>query len=397
MKKNNFDKIPKDWEVKSLADVTDIKVGKDLMQDSFSEIKTNEHKYPVYSNSHVNYGLYGYYNFKEYTGNSVTVVGRGDVGKAFKRSGSFGAIGRLIVLFPNEILDNTYLSECINFHVSFHQESSAVPQLTGKQIGTYSIPLPPLPEQQKIAEILSTVDDKIEVIDQQITETQALKNGLMQRLLTKGIGHTEFKDSPLGEIPKSWEVVKLDDVAIRGSGHTPNKQIAEYYNGGIKWVSLGDSKRLDNRWIENTKIEISKEGIKNSSAVLHPKETVLLSRDAGVGKSAVMKTEMGVSQHFITWNCKEFLNNWFLYYTLQNMKPTFERVAIGSTIKTIGLGFFKKLTLALPSKEEQDKIADILYTVDDKLEVLSEKKTYYQELKQGLMQQLLTGKIRVKI
>jgi type I restriction enzyme S subunit len=198
-------------------------------------------------------------------------------------------------------------------------------------------------------------------------------------------------------IPKSWDVVKLDDIAKRGSGHTPNKQMPEYYNGGVKWVSLGDSKRLDNRWIENTKIEISKEGIKNSSAVLHPKGTVLLSRDAGVGKSAVMKTEMGVSQHFITWNCKELLNNWFLYYTLQEMKPTFERVAIGSTIKTIGLAFFKKMTLTLPSKKEQDKIADILNSVDDKLEVLSEKKTQYQELKQGLMQQLLTGKIRVKV
>lgn len=270
-------------------------------------------------------------------------------------------------------------------------------KLNKSALESIKLVLPPLPEQQKIAEILSTVDDKIEVIDQQITETQALKKGLMQRLLTKGIGHTEFKDSPLGMIPKSWEVVKLDDIAKRGSGHTPNKQMPEYYNGGVKWVSLGDSKRLDNRWIEHTKIEISKEGIKNSSAVLHPKGTVLLSRDAGVGKSAVMKTEMGVSQHFITWNCKELLNNWFLYYTLQEMKPTFERVAIGSTIKTIGLGFFKKMTLALPSKKEQDKIADILNSVDDKLEVLSEKKNHYQELKQGLMQQLLTGKIRVTI
>lgn len=257
------------------------------------------------------------------------------------------------------------------------------------------IPIPPLAEQKKIADILSTVDAKIEVIDHQIKETLEFKRGLMQRLLSKGIGHTEFKDSPLGEIPKSWDVKLLDNCAERASGHTPNKKEKSYYNGGIKWVSLGDSKKLDNRYISNTKVEISEDGIKNSSAVLHPKGTVLLSRDAGIGKSAVMKTEMAVSQHFIVWRCNEKINNWFLYYTLQQLKPMFERVAIGSTIKTIGLGFFKKLKIIVPPIHEQQKIANILNLVDDKLDVLIDKKTHNQEFKQGLMQQLLTGKIRV--
>jgi type I restriction enzyme S subunit len=80
---------------------------------------------------------------------------------------------------------------------------NAQPFLDTRAIASFNIPVPPLAEQQKIAEILSTLDVKIEVIDQQIIETQALKKGLMQRLLTKGIGHTEFKDSPLGMIPKS--------------------------------------------------------------------------------------------------------------------------------------------------------------------------------------------------
>ena len=108
-----------------------------------------------------------------------------------------------------------------------------------------------------------------------------------------------------GEFEGEWVERLVEDIAKRGSGHTPNKKKSDYYNGGIKWISLADSSFLDNGYIEQTKYEISKDGIKNSSAVLHSAESVLLSRDAGVGKSAVMKIDMAVSQHFIVWKTHE--------------------------------------------------------------------------------------------
>ena len=110
-----------------------------------------------------------------------------------------------------------------------------------------------------------------------------------------------------------------------------------------------------------------------------------------------MYEAMAVSQHFITWNCGPKLNNWFLYYFLQHNKPYFERIAAGSTIKTIGLPVFKKLTIPVPPIMEQELTAEILTTVDDKLQVLTDKKAQYQELKRGLMQQLLTGQRRVRV
>ncbi len=110
-------------------------------------------------------------------------------------------------------------------------------------------------------------------------------------------------------IPKGWQVNLLDDLTQRGSGHTPDKTFDEYYNGGIKWVSLADSYRLDNGLINETEIEISELGVRKSSAVIHPSGTVLMSRDAGVGKSAIMAVDMAVSQHFIVWRCKK------IYYT----------------------------------------------------------------------------------
>ena len=119
---------------------------------------------------------------------------------------------------------------------------------------------------------------------------------------------------------------------------------SSYYNGGIKWVSLADSNKLDNGYIYGTKIEVSKEDLENSSAVLHPPGTVIISRDAGVGKSAILHTAMAVSQHFIVWVCDNSkLSNWFLYYILQILKPKFENVAMGSTITPQSLQFCVKI------------------------------------------------------
>lgn len=213
----------------------------------------------------------------------------------------------------------------------------------------------------------------------------------------------QLKTQPL--IPKlrfkefdgEWEEIFLDNFAKRGSGHTPNKSHPEYYNGDINWISLTDSKRLDKGFIEKTNSKITQKGIDNSSAVIHPAGTVLLSRDAGVGKSAVMKHSMAVSQHFIVWTTqKNKSSNWFLYNWLQIMKPHFERMAVGNTIKTIGLPYFKKLKIISPKYPEQQKIASFLSAVDEKIQQLTQKKFLLEQYKKGVMQQLFSGKLRFK-
>lgn len=198
-------------------------------------------------------------------------------------------------------------------------------------------------------------------------------------------------------IPDGWKYDLLDRFAERCSGHTPSKSFPEYWNGGIKWVSLSDSHRLDQGYIFETESEISEEGIRNSSAELHPAETVLMSRDAGVGKSAVIKTPMAVSQHFVAWRCdnRSCLHSWFLYNWLQLHKAEFERQAVGSTIKTIGLPFFKRLKILVPPFEEQQKIVDILSVWDKAITNTERLVEVSQQQRHALMQQLLTGKRRL--
>jgi len=258
-----------------------------------------------------------------------------------------------------------------------------------ENFATINLYLPSKPEQQKNAACLTSLDDLITAQNEKIKVLQSHKKGLMQQLFpaegerVPRVRFGEFRDA--GE----WEEKRIEDLTIRGSGHTPNKSKPSYYNGGIKWVSLADSNKLDNGYIYETQTEISTEGLKNSSAVLHPPETVIVSRDAGVGKSAVMYSEMAVSQHFIVWRCdKSKISNWFLYYFLQIIKPKLESIATGSTIKTIGLPYFKELCIPIPSIHEQQKIAACLSSLDNLITTQSQKLEALKAQKKGLMQQL---------
>ncbi|WP_454672765.1 restriction endonuclease subunit S [Achromobacter pestifer] len=255
------------------------------------------------------------------------------------------------------------------------------------------VPLPDGPdsldEQRKIAECLTSLGELISAQERKVEGLKTYKRGLSQQLFPRE-GETlprlrfpEFDDAP------EWKCEQLDSLAKRGSGHTPNKSMAAYYHGGIKWISLADSRRLDKGLISQTATEISQLGLDNSSAVLHPAGSVVLSRDAGVGKSAVMETSMAVSQHFIVWTCHEKrISNWFLYYVLQKMKPVFESIATGSTIKTIGVPFFRDMQIMLPALPEQQKVARSLFSIEARITTETEKLVALKVHRKGLVQQL---------
>jgi type I restriction enzyme S subunit len=305
-------------------------------------------------------------------------------------------------LSPTDDCDSKYLFYVLyqtyqdGIVLKFQQQTTGIINFQLAEYLLYKTSFPTLPEQKKIASILTSVDQVIEKTESHIAKLQDLKTGMMQELLTKGIGHTEFKDSPVGRIPVGWDCLLLDAVANRGSGHTPSKSHSEYWNGGIQWVSLADSSRLDKLYISETDKEISQLGIENSSAVMHPKGTVILSRDAGIGKSAILSNNMAVSQHFMAWRCGARLDNYFLYYLLQHWKPRFEAIAMGSTIQTIGLSYFKKLHVPVPPVEEQKKISRSLLSVENTKFSLDKKLVHLKAVKKALMQDLLTGKVRVK-
>jgi type I restriction enzyme S subunit len=342
-------------------------------------------------------------------GDTILLWDGSNAGEFFK--GKIGLIASTMAkISPVAIFRPDYF-----FHALKHSESylksqtngTGIPHVDRSVLEEITIFCPEEQEQEEIAEILDTLDTAIHETEAIIAKLKAVKSGLLHDLLTRGIDANGelrpsqceaphlYQPSPLGCIPKSWEVRLLDEVAVRGSGHTPSKSVSSYWNGDIKWVSLADSNRLDDIYIYDTDKAISDLGIANSSAVLHPAGTVILSRDAGVGKSAVLASDMAVSQHFIAWRCGDQLEDLFLYFYLQHEKPKFEAIAVGSTIKTIGLPFFRSYKIALPPRQEQGQMVERLMSMESKLAVLLIEFAKLKKLKSGLMDDLLTGRVRV--
>lgn len=317
-------------------------------------------------------------------------------------------------LSPNNCIDGKYLYFALSDRFSWIQHrrtGTGVPHVP-KDLGrilTLRYPKA-LSRQRKIISVLTSIDTAIEKTEALIAKYQQIKAGLMHDLFTRGVlpnGHLRpprgeapelYKETAIGWIPKGWQYELLDKLAHRGSGHTPNKDHAEYWNGGVKWVSLADSNKLHQLYISNTELETSQKGLLNSSTVLHPAGIVVLSRDAGIGKSAITTEHMEVSQHFMCWKCDQKMDNHFLYYWLQHYKRTFENIAMGSTILTIGLPYFKRLKIACPIDVlEQQAIATKLKSADMQLFAMQNNLGKMRHQKLGLMQDLLTGKVAVKV
>ena len=320
----------------------------------------------------------------------------------------------VLVLRPRPDVDHAFAgyvaqSDAVFMRAIQTEEGTKMPRCSWKDLKAVKVFVPmDAGVQQGIAAILSNVDEAIERTDALIEKHQRIKTGLMHDLFTRGVlASGELRPTRAAEpelyreqsgswFPTVWQFERLDDLALRGSGHTPNKEVAEYWNGGVKWVSLADSNRLDALYISDTELTISHRGIQNSSAVLHPAGIVVLSRDAGVGKSAITTEPMAVSQHFMCWKCDQRLDNHFLYYWLQFQKRTFENIAMGSTILTIGLPYFKKLRIACPvDLEEQRLIAARLKAADESLFALQRRLSKLRAQKLGLIQDLLTGHVSV--
>ncbi len=286
---------------------------------------------------------------------------------------------------------------------------STVLHLDTKKVPSITVRIPvDVNLQSRIADVLDGIDTAIEKTEALIAKYQQIRAGLMHDLFTRGVlpdGQLRppreqapelYQETAIGWIPKEWQYELLDKLALRGSGHTPNKNFPEYWYGGIKWVSLADSHRLDQLYISDTELQISHKGIQNSSAVLHPAGIVVLSRDAGVGKSAITTEPMAVSQHYMCWKCDQKMDNHFLYYWLQFNKRTFENIAMGSTILTIGLPYFKKMKIACPvDMEEQRSIAVKMKSADTRIFSLQDQLLKLKQQKSGLMHDLLTGKMTV--
>lgn len=280
-----------------------------------------------------------------------------------------------------------------------------MPRVSWADLSEIEIACPPLPEQQKIAAILTAVDDNLDLIARQISATQTLKQGLMQTLFTRGAGtpdaqgrwhpHTEFQDTELGRIPVGWRVTTLGaEVESIVGGGTPSKDVLEYWSGDIPWASVKD---FVGTRLHSTEDRITEKAIKESASNLIPAGTLLTPTRMALGRVAFFDCDVAINQDIKAIFPKPSLRKEFLFYWFQLNASKIEDAGTGSTVKGIRLEVLRAFDLLLPPVAEQQKVVTILTSVDDKLESLTTQQTHYQSLKRGLMQKLLTGEWRVRV
>ena len=300
----------------------------------------------------------------------------------------------------NSYISNKYLEQFLKSDSCMRQirlraKQGTVTNLHLEEIRELIIPIPTIKEQEKIASIISTVDEQIDNVDAMIEKNKELKKGLMQKLLSQGIGHTAFKKTEIGEIPEEWKVSKLGQLFYINTKSVEPSKLEE----DILHYSLPafDESRVP---VKQSSIEIkSNKYLIEENSILVSKLNPRIKRIWLVNKVNFIKQIC--STEFINYVAINKENVNLKYFEQYFNSDIFQQELLnresGSTgsRKRVTPNSTMDIKIALPSSCEQEKIAIILSELDEKIEGYENKKQKLEELKKGLMQQLLTGNIRV--
>jgi Restriction endonuclease S subunits len=395
--------IPEDWEIVRLGEVVEIYDNKRVPL-SESVRKNMKGIYPYCGAN----GIIDYVNDYIFDGEYVLVAEDGGrYGKfentAYIMNGKFWVNNHAHILQAKVgISINRFILHWFTYaDISQYVSGTTRQKLTLSTLKSIPIPLPPLEEQKAIANILSTVQNAIEKTEKVINATKQLKKSMMKHLFTYGavavdeIDKVKLKESEIGLIPEDWEVVRLGDIVNFKIGRTPPRKNKDYWtNGKYYWVSISDMK---NPYINNTSEMVSEKAHKEIfKEKLTPAGTLLMSFKLTIGRTAILNVDAYHNEAIISIYPKEnkVLKEFLFYYLPAVDYSNLQDKAIkGNTLNTSKLN---KIPIPLPPLEEQQKIANILTTIDQKIQAEEKKKQALQNLFKTLLQQLITGKIRVK-
>ncbi|HGH0916215.1 TPA: restriction endonuclease subunit S [Bacillus cereus] len=383
-----------EWRDGTLKDIAYIEYGK-----SPKDVKVEYSDIPIFGTS----GQVGYAVKTLFEGPLVMIGRKGTINKPLLIKGDCWIIDTAYAAKPKQNVDVQWLYYCLIYSkLEKLNEATGVPSLNRENLYNLKLTVPPVKEQQKIASILSSVDKTIEKTEDIIKQTKKAKKGLMQQLLTRGIGHTKFKKTEVGDIPCDWERVPLKNLVEE------NRTICygvlkpgEFIENGIpmlRVVDLGDGKVKGSGFHR-----ISKELDKEYSRSRLKGNEVLISLVGTIGRIAVTESYhqfMNVHRNIgiIPVNDKK-INKRYLAYMMQSemVQKEIKVKTTGGSQPLFNIGDLKELKILLPSLEEQLKIVNFISSVDKKLELEMKKQLQLEFLKVGLMQSLLTGKVRIKV
>lgn len=357
-----------DWEEKKLGDMFSISAGGDIDKNNSSKEKSCSYPYPVYANALMNDGLYGYANYFKVDGDTFTVTGRGDVGYAVARHCKYVPIVRLLVCRPKENDNVDFFAEQVNCARIFI-ESTGVPQLTAPQLAVIKLLRPSLPEQQKIADFLSTIDTVIEKQQATVSAWEERKKGVMQKLFSQEVRFKadDGSDFPELEAKSLFDICEYKNKQSVGKNYVGTENMKQNFSGlesldeetemkGVCYCK-GDTLMSNIRPYLRKTWKADREGVCSTDVlVFHPIDVV------------------SEYLHYLIASDK------FISYVMTGVK--------GVKMPRGDKEHMMKFSIMVPSLPEQQKIADCLSALDAVIEKQKETLEKWQELKKGLLQQM---------
>ena len=334
-------------------------------------------------------------NFYLKTGDIVFARTGASVGKCYKykeEDGNLVFAGFLIKVSP----DQTRLSSNFLFQFAFTQQywrwidlistRSGQPGINSKELATMILYLPIKDEQQKIADCLSSLDDLIEATNRKIEALKEHKKGLMQRLFPKEGENVPELRFPEFQGTKEWGEKQLGNVGEIITGGTPSTKDTTNYGGDKLFVSPADIS--SNRYISDTKIKLSNKGF-SVGRYIQANSVLFVCIGSTIGKVAQNKVECTTNQQInAIVPYEEYLSD-FIYSILEHEASKIAALAGKQAVPIINKTLFSSISILIPpKKDEQQKIADCLSSLDELIEATSRKVEILKEHKKGLMQQL---------
>ena len=413
-KSSELGPIPVDWEVKRLGEVVNIL---DNRRVPLCESQRKSGTFPYCGAN----GIVDYIDRYEFDEEAILIAEDGgnfsDFATrsiAYKMSGKYWVNNHAHVLTAKA----GYALDYLLFHLSHKDITDLISggtraKLTRGQLENIIISLPPLAEQRRIARALSDVDELIFALGKLIEKKRNIKTGAMQELLTgktrlPGFGanslrsnHShaeaqrgrgiEFKQTELGPIPVDWEVMRIDQCGDVVTGSTPPRGVSELWGGSFSWISAKDFK---GKYIISSEEKVTEAGKKYCRTL--PENSVLVTCIASIGLNAIAKRPCATNQQINAVACRGCDYEYFYYQCCFN-ESRLRKMAGQTAVPIIGKGQFEEFTIALPKEiKEQRAIAAVLSDIDAEIAALEADRAKYESIKQGMMQELLTGKTRLK-
>ncbi len=407
-KQTSIGQVPNEWEIKELGNVVDVLDYKRIPLSEQERI--NKKGYYPYCGAN---GVIDYVNEYIFDGEFVLMAEDGGDYGAFKKS-SYIMNGKFWVNNHAHILSakkGISLNSFVNYYLNFTDLGPYIVGSTRKKLNQdklqiIKVALPSFPEQQKILEILTKIDDAIEIVNKSIEKWQKIKKAAMRQLLMRGIGHKKFKYvEEVGEIPEEWEVKKIKDTKI------------EIIDGdrGVNYPKKEDFLKQGFCLFLNAK-NVTQEGFKfeevqfiskDKDAILGKGKAklgdLILTTRGTVGNVAFYNSEVPYkhirinSGMVIIRNDDPKIDTKFLFTFMRSfvMQDYINYIAYGTAQPQLSVKEIKEFKITIPSIPEQQKISEILQKIDEVIQTKQQKRQHLERAKREMMRLLLTGKVRI--